>query len=79
MENQHRVITGYRELSVEELALINEIKAEGERVGALVARLQAHSTTAGDAQSGRWVSIGRTHLQEGFMALTRAVARPSSF
>ena len=27
---------------------------------------------------GRWVSIARTHFQQGFMALTRAVTRPES-
>ena len=27
----------------------------------------------------RWVAIARTHLQEGFMALTRAIAKPTSF
>lgn len=31
------------------------------------------------AQPGRWVSISRTHFQEGLMALTRAVAQPESF
>lgn len=31
------------------------------------------------AQPGRWAAIGGTHLQEGLMALTRAVAQPSTF
>ena len=30
MENQHRKITGYRELSQEEIDLMNRIKAHGE-------------------------------------------------
>lgn len=29
MENQHRKITGYRELNAEEIALMNEIKEIG--------------------------------------------------
>lgn len=41
MENQHRKITGYRELSAEEIALINEIKAKGEELRALVAKIGA--------------------------------------
>lgn len=31
------------------------------------------------AQPERWISIARTHFQEGLMALTRAVAQPGSF
>ena len=31
------------------------------------------------AQPARWAAIGRTHFQEGLMALVRAVAQPSSF
>lgn len=31
------------------------------------------------AQSFRWHSIACTHLQEGLMALTRAIAQPSTF
>lgn len=31
------------------------------------------------AQPERWAAIARTHLQEGLMALTRAVAQPESF
>ncbi|TDY35112.1 hypothetical protein [Janthinobacterium sp. 75] len=41
MENQHRKITGYRELSAEEIALMNEIKAKGEELRALVAKIGA--------------------------------------
>ncbi len=26
-----------------------------------------------------WIEIGKGHLQQGFMALTRAVARPAGF
>lgn len=71
---QQPKITGYRQLTEAEADLMNEIKAEGERLGALVARLRA----APDVD-GRWVSIGATDLQTGLMALTRAVARPTSF
>ena len=31
------------------------------------------------ASPERWLSIGRTHLQEGLMAWTRAVAQPTTF
>jgi hypothetical protein len=32
-----------------------------------------------DAQPERWAALGKTHLQEGLMALTRAVAQPTTF
>lgn len=74
MDNQHKHINGYRDLSAGEIALMNEIKAQGEALGMLVAKLRV---TAGADQ--RWVSIGQTDLQTGLMALTRAVAQPTSF
>ena len=67
-------ITGYRQLSEQEAALINEIKAKGVELGALVEKLRA---TEGLDQ--RWVSIGATDLQTGLMALTRGVAQPTTF
>jgi len=36
MDNQHRQIKGYRELSAEEIALMNEIKTKGAELGELV-------------------------------------------
>lgn len=74
MENQHRKITGYRELNQDEINLMNEIKEKGKYLQALVEKIVL---TAGT--DPRWASIGRTHLQEGLMALTRAVAKPTSF
>lgn len=74
MDNQHRKIAGYRELSQAEIDLMNEIKAVGPTLGALVEKLRA---TPGIDQ--RWVSIGATDLQTGLMALTRAVAQPTFF
>lgn len=93
MENQHRKIKGYRELSQEEIDLMNEIKSKGEELSLLVGKLncmnyEVHSALGSDAssadrvaarESDRWVSIGKTHLQQGLMALTRAVAKPGFF
>lgn len=74
MDNQHRKISGYRELSQVEIDRMNEIKAKGAELGELVAKLRA---TEGLDQ--RWLSIGATDLQTGLMALTRAVAQPTLF
>jgi hypothetical protein len=74
MDNQHKHIKGYRDLSQTEIDLMNLIKAKGVELGALVEQLR--STTGLDQ---RWVSIGATDLQTGLMALTRGVAQPSTF
>ena len=73
MDNQHREIKGYRELDAHEISLMNEIKEQGVALGALVQKLRDLNVDQ------RWVSIGATHLQEGLMALTRGVARPTFF
>jgi len=67
-------VTGYRQLNEQEAELMNEIKAHGVQLGALVEKLRA---TQGLDQ--RWVSIGATDLQTGTMALVRAVAQPTTF
>lgn len=73
MDNQHRKISGYRELDADDIALMNEIKALGPQLQVLVEKLNEHNA------DGRWLSIGTTHLQQGLMAWTRAVAKPSFF
>ena len=74
MENQHRQIKGYRELSQEAIDLMNEIKAKGAELGKLVEKLRE-----ADGLDQRWISIGATDFQTGLMALTRAVAQPTFF
>lgn len=74
MDNQHKHIKGYRDLSPEEIALMNEGKALAEQVGVFVEKLRAHPDT-----DKRWVAIGQTQLQQGFMAAIRGVARPTTF
>jgi hypothetical protein len=75
VDNQHLQIAGYRDLTQCEIDIVNEIKAKAEEVGILVARLE--SVLEGDSR--RWASIAKTDLQKGFMALVRAVARPTTF
>ena len=67
-------ITGYRTLSDAEIAIINRVKAKAEEVRELLAEVQAHNDI-----DGRWLAIGQTDLQKGFMAVIRAVARPETF
>lgn len=95
MENQHRKISGYRELSQAEIDLMNEIKAKAPELESLLAKVEAHinaQTVAAcndathqeadrldAATPRRWAAIARTDLQTGLMALTRAVAQPTFF
>lgn len=74
MENQHRKINGYRELSQDEIDLMNQIKVFGIHLDGLIETLRAT-----DGIDQRWLSIGKTDLQTGLMALTRAVAKPEGF
>lgn len=74
MENQHRAIKGYRELSEQEIALMNKAKETGEELGNLIATLKQMPEI-----DQRWVSIAQTDLQKGTMALVRSIAQPTSF
>ena len=75
MENQHRKIKGYRELSQEEIDLMNEVKELGIKAGEVVKKLQSTEPLP----DPRWVNIGKTDLQKGLMALTRSIAKPDFF
>lgn len=91
MTNPTTPVKGYRSLSDKEIALMNEGKALAELCGAFVAKLRSHPATSqglGPEHSlvdgrpsidQRWVSIGATDLQTGFMALTRGIAQPTTF
>jgi hypothetical protein len=72
MDNQHKHIKGYRDLSEAEVAAMNAIKAKAEEVRELCESLPA-------GVDGRWVAIAKTDLQKGFMALVRSVAQPTTF
>ena len=74
VDNQHRKIKGYRELSEDEISAMNEVKELGIELEKAVNRLMAMEET-----DKRWVAIGKTDLQTGLMALTRSIARPDFF
>lgn len=84
MENQHRKISGYRELNQTEINLMNEIKEKGKELEELIKKVDKQNSTLGikeriDSECRRWENIAKTHLQQGIMALTRAVAKPKFF
>lgn len=74
MENQHKHIKGYRDLSPAEIKGMNAVKDEGERLRLLIEELRDNSNL-----DQRWVSIAETHLQQGIMAAVRSIAKPDSF
>lgn len=74
MENQHKQIKGYRDLTQAEIELMNEVKAKGSEIGELVEKLLAT-----DGLDKRWISIGKTDIQTGLMALVRGIAQPTNF
>ena len=72
-------MTGYRQLSEDEGQLINDGKALANSVGAFCNRLAAMAKEDPTSIDPRWVAIGQTDLQKGFMALTRSIAKPENF
>ena len=86
MDNQHQHIKGYRDLSAEEIALMNECKELAEQCGKMVAKLRQHNRNEdggiiaqGKDLDQRWISIGATELQQGWMAIIRGIAQPTTF
>lgn len=67
-------ITGYRELTKEDVDFINQLKSVAVDVGNWVDRVRSYP----DADQ-RWANIAATDLQKGFMSLIRAVAKPETF
>jgi hypothetical protein len=74
MDNQHKKIKGYRNLSQGEIDTINAIKEQGEKL-----RIMIEEMNSVDGTDPRWLSVAKTHLQQGIMAAVRAVAKPDSF
>lgn len=74
MKDQHEKIKGYRDLSQQEIDLMNEGKALAEQVGLYIDKLQALDST-----DKRWVATGKTDLQKGFMSTIRSIAQPTTF
>lgn len=97
MDNQHKQIKGYRDLSQEEIDLMNKIKTLAEQVGELVDEIitkaiqdinnyecdddDPNSDDTEDVlhDAVKWVFCAKKDLQLGFMQLTRAIAKPTTF
>ena len=74
MDNQHKQIKGYRDLSQLEINQMNAIKDIAAKVGDIIDALQDDPNV-----DQRWLAIAKTDLQKGFMSAVRSVAKPDSF
>lgn len=64
-------VRGYRNLTRDQVALINWVKYREDDLARAWARVERDSDT-----DPRWLNVARTHFQEGFSALVRAIAKP---
>ncbi len=67
-------VAGYRTQSDLAVAMVNANKRLEEIVLRALDELRAHST--GNGVDQRWLAIGRTHIEQGFMAVNRAIFQP---
>lgn len=75
MENQHKKIKTYRDLTQEEIDLMNEIKDLESQVADMCKKVFKTVTGSEDADD----SLEAVNsLKVGFMRLVRAVAKPNS-
>ncbi|MNV55205.1 hypothetical protein D3C71_1474310 [compost metagenome] len=72
MENQHKKITGYRDLSQSEIDGMNSIKALEADAGALFKQVSEI-----DGVDPRLLALAKTNLQQGFMWFVRSIAKPA--
>lgn len=74
MDNQHRLIKGYRELSAEEIAAMNKVKELGEQCRVAMEELKSIGTVEQE-----WVYQAEMNLKVGIMMAVRSIAKPESF
>lgn len=74
VENQHRKITGYRDLTQAEIDAMNKIKAAEANIAALHAEIVAILPERSEAT--RQAALARTEFEHAFMRLARSVAQP---
>jgi hypothetical protein len=72
MDNQHKKITGYRDLSQAEIDGMNSIKELEKDTGDLFKQIAAVEDV-----DPRLLALARTNLQQGFMWFVRAIAKPA--
>lgn len=64
-------VKGYRPQSSASVAVVNVLKESEEHVLQILDRLQQY-----DEYDKRWLAIGRTYIEQGYMAMVRAIFKP---
>lgn len=73
-EHEGLPVAGYKKQSDENVQLVNSFKQDEER---LLRKLDELVLREGPVTlDARWLSIGRTHLEQAFMAINRSIFRP---
>lgn len=71
MDNQHKKITGYRDLSQAEINAMNAVKALEAQFNGMIDHLKTV-----DGIDQRQVALAATHGEDAFMRAVRAIAKP---
>lgn len=72
MDNQHKLIKGYRDLTQQEVDAVNSIKLAEQDIGQLFQQIKADVPDVDQ----RCLALAKTGLQEAFHWFVRAVAKP---
>lgn len=64
-------VSGYKPQTQEKVDIVNGFKADEERILRKLDALRSDGTT-----DQRWIAIGRTALEQAFMAINRSVFQP---
>ena len=72
-------LKGMRELNPAEIQAMNEVAELGNQFGELLERFESPYEEYFENIDQRWLSIGRTQIQQGIMAVKRAIGRPENF
>jgi major membrane immunogen (membrane-anchored lipoprotein) len=72
MDNQHKKISGYRDLSQAEIDSMNAVKALEAKFNSLIDRLRNM-----EGVDQRNAALAATHGEDAFMRAVRAIAQPA--
>ncbi|WP_323036237.1 cyclic nucleotide-binding protein [Pararhodobacter sp.] len=64
-------VHGYQPQNPKNVALVNAMKEHEESL------LRVLDSLAADGADPRWLAIGRTQIEQGFMAVNRSIFKPS--
>jgi len=67
-------VSGYKPQSDENVKIVNGFKQDEERILRKLDELAASAEPG--AVDGRWFAIGRTQLEQAFMAINRSIFQP---